>query len=124
VVTVPAKAGVVEDLVVFACNHHTLLSGVYAVDGAAVDHTGKRLMYIAQNCIAFFMSAVSGSVFDYLSLSPKVNIVFDLVVTTPATIAMAKVIEALYTCPIGSSSSLLYVCCARSMNITVITSSL
>ncbi len=97
------QESVIEDFIVFLCNNHSVLNCIYSCDGAPVDRTGNRLIYITQNCLAFFSSAVSGSVFDYIGLSNRANIVFDILVTTPVTIAMAKVMKVLYVCPIGFS---------------------
>ncbi len=102
-VVASTEKGVLEDLVIFLCNNHSLLNCVFAVDGAPVDRFGNRLIYTTQNCIAFFLSAVSGSVFAYCGITSKANIVFDIVVTTPATIVIATVIKTLYTCPVGFS---------------------
>ena len=102
-VVVTTDKGVLEDFMVYLCNNHSMLNCIFAVDGAPVDRLANKLIYTTQNCIAFFMSAISGSVFAYLSLSSNANIVFDLLVTTPATIVIAKLIKALYTCPIGFS---------------------
>ncbi len=97
------ELGAVEDLLVFLYNSHSVLSCIFACDGAPVDRLAYRLIYITQNCIAFFMSAISSCVFNYLLLPTQANIVFDILVTTPATIAISKVIKALYTCPVGFS---------------------
>ena len=101
--TVKLDEGAIEDFILFLCNGHSVMNCVYSCDGAPVDRTGNRLIYITQNCLAFFLSAISGAVFDYIGLSNRANIVFDILVTTPATIAMAKVMKALYVCPIGFS---------------------
>ncbi len=97
------QEGVMEDFIVFLCNNHSVLNCIYSCDGAPVDRTGNRLIYISQNCLAFFLSAISGSVFDYIGLSNRANIVFDILITAPATIAIAKVMKLLYVCPIGFS---------------------
>ena len=102
-VVVTTDKGVLEDFVVYLSNNHSMLNCIFAVDGAPVDRLANKLIYTTQNCIAFFMSAISGSVFAYLRVSSKANIVFDVLVTTPATIIIAKLIKALYTCPIGFS---------------------
>ena len=102
-VVVTTDKGVLEDFLVYLCNNHSMLNCIFAVDGAPVDRLANKLIYTTQNCIAFFMSAISGSVFAYFRVSRKVNIFFDLLVTTPATIIIAKLIKALYTCPIGFS---------------------
>lgn len=90
----------VEDFVLYVCNNHSFLNCLYACDDAPVDHTGNALIYTTQLCIAFFMSAISGSVLGYLQMPNAANIVFDILVTTPATIAMAKIMKTLYVCPI------------------------
>ncbi len=97
------QESLMEDLVVYLCNNHSVLNCIYSCDGAPVDRTGNRLIYMTQNCVAFFLSAVSGSVFNYIGVSERVNIFFDILVTTPATIAMAKVMKVLYVCPLGFS---------------------
>ena len=102
-VLVSTEKGVLEDLIVFLCNNHSLLNCIYAVDGAPVDRFGNKLIYTVQNCIAFFLSAVSGSVLAYCGITSSANIVFDIVVVTPAKIFIAKLIKALYTCPVGFS---------------------
>jgi len=102
-VVVSTDKGVLEDFVIFVCNNHSLLNCVFAVDGAPVDRFGNKLIYITQSCIAFFMSAVSGSIFAYFTVSANANIAFDIVVTTPATIFIAKLIKVLYTCPVNFS---------------------
>ena len=97
------QKSVMEDFIVFLCNNHSVLNCIYSCDGAPVDRTGNRLIYVTQNCLAFFLSAISGSVFNFVGLSDRANIVFDILVTTPATIAMAKVMKVLYVCPLGFS---------------------
>ena len=101
--TLKLQESVMEDFIVFLCNNHSVFNCIYSCDGAPVDRTGNRLIYITQNCLAFFLSAVSGSVFDFVGLSDRANVVFDILVTTPATIAIAKVMKALYVCPVGFS---------------------
>ena len=91
---------VLEDFVVYVCNNHSFLNCLYACDDAPVDHTGNTLIYTTQLCIAFLMSAISGSVLNYSQMPNAANIVFDILVTTPATIAMAKIMKTLYVCPI------------------------
>jgi hypothetical protein len=93
----------VEDFVLYECNNHSVLSCVLSCDGAQVDRTGKRLIYIAQNAIAFCFNAISGSAFNYFGFSSRANILFEFFVTVPATIAIAKVMRLLYVCPIGFS---------------------
>ncbi len=95
--------GVMEDYILFLCNNHSVLNCIFACDGAPVDHLGNRLIYILQNCIAFFFSAISGSVFNYFGISVNANILFDILITTPATIAIAKIIKSLYHCSLGFS---------------------
>ncbi len=102
-VAVSSEPGVLEDLMVYLCNSHSVLSCIYACDGAPVDRLAYRLIYITQNCIAFFMTAISGCVFNYMSMPIQANILFDITVTTPATIVISKLIKALYTCPVGFS---------------------
>ena len=92
--------GTIEDLVIFLCNNHSLLNCFYACDNAGVDHTGNCLIYTTQQCIAFFMSAISGSALNYFQLPDAANVVFDVLVTTPSTIAMAKILKTLYVCPV------------------------
>ncbi len=102
-VLVRTEKGVLEDFVLFLCNNHSMLNCVFAVDGAPVDRLANKVIYICQNCIAFFMSAISGSIIQYCRAPSEANIVFDVIVTTPATIIIAKLIKALYSCPIGFS---------------------
>jgi hypothetical protein len=101
--SVTLERSVMEDFLLFLCNNHSVLNCVFACDGSPVDRTGNRLIYITQNCIAFFLSAISGSVFNFVGLTNSMNIVFDLIVVTPATIAIAKLMKLFYTCPIGFS---------------------
>jgi len=42
-------------------------------------------------------------VFDFIGVRSSANVLFDLVAVTPATIFIAKLMKALYTCPIGFS---------------------
>ncbi len=98
-----SQKSVLEDLIVFLCNNHSVFNCVYSCEGAPVDRTGNRLIYITQTCLAFFLSAISGSVLDYIGMSASANVVFDILVTTPATIAMAKVMKTLYVCPLDFS---------------------
>lgn len=90
----------IEDFILYVCNNHSFLSCLYACEGAPVDHTGYTLIYTTQLCIAFFMSAISGSVLNYLQMPNAANIVFDIIVTTPATITIAKIMRILYVCPV------------------------
>ena len=98
-----SQKSVLEDLIIFLCNNHSVFNCVYSCEGAPVDRTGNRLIYITQTCLAFFLSAISGSVLNYIGMSASANIVFDILVTTPATIAMAKVMKTLYVCPLDVS---------------------
>ncbi len=103
---IAVEPSVLEDYLLFLCNNHSVLNCIYACDGAPVDRVGNRLIYITQQSIAFFMSTISGCVFSYLSMPQQANIVFDIVVTTPATIAIAKLMKVLYTCPLEVTHSL------------------
>jgi hypothetical protein len=93
-----------EDFILFVCNNHSVLNCIFACDGAPVDHFGNTLIYIMQNCIAFFFSAISGSVFNYFGISDNANVLFDIFITTPATIAIAKIVKTLYHCSLGFSA--------------------
>jgi hypothetical protein len=94
---------ILEDFLLFLCNNHSVLNCLYGCDKAPVDRWGNRLIYITQQSIAFFMSTISGCVFEFLNLPIESNIAFDIVVTTPATIAIAKLMKVLYTCPLELS---------------------
>ena len=93
----------IEDFVLYICNNHSVLGCVLSCDGARVDRTGKRLIYIAQNAVAFCASSISGSVLNYLGYSDRANMIFAILVTAPATFAVGKVMNFLYVCPIGFS---------------------
>ena len=101
--TVVLPQGLVEDFVLFTCNHNTFFNCLFTIKGGKISRSGNRFIYILSNCIAFFLNCISGSVLNYLEISVYGTIAFDIIVITPSTLIVSNIIEQLYSCPIAES---------------------
>ncbi len=58
-----------EDLLLYICNHHTVLSCLYSAEGERLGHMGRRIVYITKDCISFFMSQMAFTILRYLGVA-------------------------------------------------------
>ena len=94
------REGMAEDFIVFLCNNHSLLSCIYRVRGSPVSRNACRILYLVQNSIAFFMSALNNLIFAYVNLNPRFSYLSDVVIVTPVSIFLGSVILEFYSCKI------------------------
>ena len=107
------REGVVEDFILFLCNNHSLLSCIYRVRGSPISRNACRILYLVQNSIAFFMSALNNLIFAYAHLDPNFGYLSDLIIVAPASIFLGSVILELYTCRIVNSTKFAQGSCGK-----------
>lgn len=95
--------GVYEDFIVHLCNNHSLFSCIYRVKGSPISRNACRIVYIVQNCIAFFIFSFTNMIFDYVGLDSNISVLSDLLITSPLSLFFGSVALGLYTCPIVNS---------------------
>ena len=98
------REGVVEDFILFICNNHSLLSCIYRVGGSPISRNACRILYLVQNSIAFFMSALNSLIFSYANLNPYFGYLSDFIIVAPVSIFLGSVILELYTCRMVNSA--------------------
>ncbi len=92
------REGMYEDFILFLCNNHSLLSCIYRVGGSPISRNACRILYLVQNSIAFFISALNSLIFAYFALNANYSYVTDVVFVAPISIFLGSVILGLYTC--------------------------
>ncbi len=107
------REGVVEDFILFLCNNHSLLSCIYRVRGSPISRNACRILYLVQNSIAFFMSALNNLIFAYANLNPNFGYISDFIIVAPASIFLGSVILELYTCRIVNSTKFAQGSCGK-----------
>ncbi len=103
--TILLPPGLLEDFVLFLCNHNTFFNCLFTIKGGKISRSGNRFIYILSNCIAFFLNCISGSVLNYLEISIYGTIAFDIIVISPSTLIVSNIVEQLYSCPIAESEA-------------------
>ncbi len=90
--------GAYEDFVIFLANNHPLLSCIYAAKGGPLSRSGRRLVYMMQYSLAFFIKIVSFGVMQYFNIPEYVSPAFSIFVITPLSVSFGTFIKLLYTC--------------------------
>ena len=88
--------GIIEDYILFMCNNHQIFSCIFGINDSSDSRSSRRLIYCTQNIISFFISAFTGSIFNYFEFGVIVSQVFDTLVISPISLAVADFIRYLY----------------------------
>jgi hypothetical protein len=92
--------GVYEDFIIHLCNNNSLFSCIYSVKGSMKSRNACRLVYIVQNCIAFFIFSFTNMMFDYVGLNSNYSVLSDILITSPLSLFFGSIALGLYTCPL------------------------
>ena len=92
--------GMFEDFLIHLYNNHSLFSCIFSVKGSPISRNACRIVYIVQNCIAFFIFSFTNMVYEYVGLSNNFSILSDLLITSPLSLFFGSIAIGLYTCPV------------------------
>ncbi len=95
--------GVYEDFLVHLYNNHSLFSCIYSVKGSPISRNACRIVYIVQNCIAFFIFSFTNMIYDFIGLNSNFSVLSDILITSPLSLFFGSIALGLYTCPIVNS---------------------
>jgi hypothetical protein len=90
--------GAYEDFLIYLANNHLLLSCIYAAKGGPLSRSGRRLVYMMQYSLSFFIKIVSFGVLQYFNIPEYVSPAFSILIITPLSISFGTFIKLLYTC--------------------------
>ncbi len=79
--------GAYEDFLIYLANNHLLLSCIYAAKGGPLSRSGRRLVYMMQYSLAFFIKIVSFGVLQYFNIPEYVSPAFSILIITPLSIS-------------------------------------
>ena len=90
--------GAYEDFIIYVCNNHPVLACIFAAKGGPLSRSGRRLVYIMQYSLAFFIKVLAYGVFQYMDLPQYISPAFSIFVITPLSVSFGTFIKYLYTC--------------------------
>ncbi len=92
--------GRIEDILLFICHNHPLLSCFYYMDGSKLGAHGTRIIYIGKDVVVFVLYQFSNMLLDYCMLGGKgLGTVVNLFIITPCAVSIGILLKNLYICP-------------------------
>ena len=83
-----------EDLVIHVLCNHSLLSCLYSPNSSPISSNGRKLLYIAQNAIAFSLSQILNSMLYYVQLDSIMgaSTCLDILIVNPLIISVVSIV--------------------------------
>ncbi len=102
------EPGLYEDFILHLFNNNQLLGCMLGLRGSFYSRNGRKLVYLTQNTISFFISAFTGSLFNYYGLGYLLNNVFDVLVISPTSVFAGDLVRYIYTIRYNNDGSVLH----------------
>lgn len=94
------KKGVFEDFCLHLVNNHTILGCMFSVKKSNFSRSSRRIVFIAQHCVTFFMVAFCAALIMIFRFKRKdqLSIVLNVLVIRPLAAAISVLIRYLLNC--------------------------
>jgi hypothetical protein len=91
-----STSGLLQEALLFMCNHNTILSTFMSIRGAPFSRHAKRVAFLVQNCVVFFFSVVITAAFKTESVY---SIIFNIFVVAPFSLLVHETMYYTLACP-------------------------
>ena len=90
----------IEDMVLFICHNHPLLSCFYFMEGSKLGAHGTRILYIGKDVVVFVLYQFSNTLLQHFMLNGQgFGTFINLFIITPSAVSVGLLLKYLYTCP-------------------------
>ena len=90
--------GAYEDFIIYISQNHPVLACIFAAKGGPLSRSGRRLVYIMQYSLAFFIKILAFGVCQYMELPQFISPAVSIFIITPLSVSFGTLIKYLYTC--------------------------
>ena len=100
-----ATDGLVEDLLLYICNYHKIMSCLYTVKGSPYSRTSRRIVFMMQHMLSLAILALSTELLGYAGVPEGSSSLYVQLALPPLTIFFAVLFRTIITSSLIRSTS-------------------